>query len=96
MNVSSIFNSSLEVGQWLQASNTNFTGSLTLSLLVLLGFLLLIAVFLKMPQLLYIAVLFPLILVVTSIDEFSAIGGSIIGIGILIVALAIMSLFPSK
>lgn len=96
MNVSQVFNSSLEVGQWISASDTNLTGSLTLSILILLGFVLLIAAFLKMPQLLMIAIVFPLILVLTAITEFSQIGGMMVGVVILIISFGIMSIFPAK
>ena len=96
VNVTDVFNSSLEVGQWLSASDTNLTGSITLSILVLLGLVLLVAAFLKMPQLLMIAIIFPLILVLTAITEFTQIGGMIVGIVILITAFGLMSIFPAK
>lgn len=96
MNVSQIFNSSLEVGSWLSASDTNFTGSLTLSILVLLGFVLLVSAILKMPQLLLLIAVFPLIIVLTSINEFNSIGGTVIAILILIGSFALISLWPAK
>jgi hypothetical protein len=93
LNVSSVFNSSGEVGSWITASNTNFTGSLTLSLMLIIGMLLLVAFMFKMPLLLGVLIIFPL---VTIFSTLSAGFSLILGTFILILALGLFSMWFIK
>lgn len=93
LNISSVFNSSGEVGSWITASNTNFTGSLSLSLMMIIGMLLLIAFIFKMPLLLGVLIIFPL---VTIFSTLSAGFNLILGVFILILALGLFSMWFIK
>lgn len=96
MDVGLLFNSSLEVGSWLTASSDNFTGSLTLSILILLGFIMLVAAWLKMPSILVWLAIVPLLIVFVGVSEFVGVGGQIIGVVILIIGFGIFALWPTK
>jgi hypothetical protein len=93
LNVSSVFNSSGEVGSWITASNTNFTGDLTLSLMMIIGLLLLVAFMFKMPMLLGVLVIFPLVNIFSTLS----VGFNIVlGTFILIVAFGLYSMWVIK
>jgi len=88
MNISSAFNSTGEVGLWINQSTNYFTGSEVLTLLVLLGFLLLTAFILKLPLILTLLILFPLLLVLGVIN----IGfGALIAIAVIYIGIALFS-----
>ena len=93
LNISSVFNSSGEVGSWITASNTNFTGSLSLSLMLIIGLLLLVAFMFKMPLLLGVLIIFPM---VTIFSTISVSFNLILGTFILIVAFGLYSMWVIK
>ena len=93
LNVSSVFNSSGEVGSWISASNTNFTGSLTLSLIFVVGMLLLIAFMFKLPLLLGVLIIFPLVIISSTLSAGFSL---ILGVFILIVAIGLFSMWFVK
>jgi len=93
LNVSQVFNSSGEVGSWISSSNTNFTGSLELSLFFILAMLLLVAFMFKMPILLGVLVIAPLLIIFSTIS----IGMNLVlGLFILIIAIGIFSMWFIK
>lgn len=93
LNVSQIFNSSGEVGSWISSSNTNFTGSLELSLFFILGMLLLVAFMFKMPILLGVLVIAPIVILFSTISVGMNLA---LGVFILIIALGIFSMWFIK
>lgn len=93
VDVNTLFNSTGEVGSWLSTSTNNFTGSLELSLFVLFGFLLMVALLFKMPQLLYVVALLPVVVVFSVVSLSMA---SVLVIFILVLAVGLYALFPIK
>lgn len=87
LGIDQAFNSTGEAGMWISNATTNFTGDLGLSLLLLIGALLLMMAILKMPQLLFVIAIFPLIIILGTINVTL---GSVLGI---IIAIAGISLF---
>ena len=94
--MSQVFNSTGDVSNWMTASNTFVTGSPFLTVIVLFTFLILMALLFKMPTMLVFVILTPLLLVFASIGEFAASLNLIIGIVVLVIALGLYALYPSK
>jgi hypothetical protein len=93
LNISSLFNSSGEVGSWITASTNNFTGDLTLTLFLIVGLLLLVGFFFKMPLLLVSLVVFPLVILFSTVS----VGFNLVlGTFILIVAIGLFSMWFIK
>ena len=93
MPVIELFNSSLEAGQWISASTTNLTGDSFLTLLVMLIFLVLLAMIFRMPIFIVGLILFPILLIMATM---SAGFSMVVGLVILIIGLAIFSMYPVK
>ena len=93
MNMSIFFNSSLDFSQFVSASTSNFTGSDSLSLLLVLGLLVLIGALMKMPLFLVVLAIFP-VLVLFSVVEYSLF--PIVGVVIGIIGISLFALSPIK
>ena len=96
VGVDSLFNSTGEVGTWLSSSSTNLTGSLFISVLIILAFFFLMMLLFKMPQLLMLIIIFPLVTLLMGISEIASEMKIIVGVGILIIALGLYAFYPSK
>jgi uncharacterized membrane protein YjjP (DUF1212 family) len=94
--LNAIFNSSGDVGQWLTASSTNVTGSLFISILLIIGFFLLLMMLFKMPEIFMALILFPFLIIVSVIDGIGTEIKIIIGICVLVVGLGLYAFYPSK
>lgn len=93
MDISQVFNSSLEMGSFLQASTEHVTGSWFVTLLFIVLILIVIAGIFKMPETLYIIPLLPILLIFSSVD----IGFNIImGILALFFGYIIYTIIPVK
>jgi hypothetical protein len=68
VGVFDLFNRSLDFGRYLDVSTSSVTGSVFLSLLIVVLFLLLIASFFRMPEILYLVILLPLFLIFSVAD----------------------------
>ena len=86
VDISNMFNSTGEIGNWITASTTNLTGDNGLTFLILIGGLLLIGALLKMPQLLVLIAIFPLIIIISTVESTFM---TILGIAILIAGITI-------
>jgi len=69
MSLEMIFNSSLEIGQFITANAVNVTGSDTLSLVILVSVLLLIGFVFRLPEVLILLAISPFIIVLGSVDR---------------------------
>lgn len=96
VDVSTLFNSTGEVGQWISNSTTNITGSLFLTVLLMLMFLVLMIILFRMPEFFVFLILMPLIIVLSGITEIASSMSVIIGLAILIIALGLYAMYPSK
>ena len=94
--LNTIFNSTGEVGRWITASNTNVTGSLFITILLIIGFFLLLMMLFKMPELFMALILFPFLIIVSVIDGIGTEIKIIIGICVLIVGIGLYAFYPSK
>lgn len=63
-----LFNSSLELGSLFNQMTLNFTGSITITLIIVLLFLLVIALLFRIPVMLGLIVLLPIIIVFADFD----------------------------
>lgn len=66
--VAELFNSSLEFGSLFNQMTLNFTGSITITLIIVLLFLLVIGLLFRIPVMLVLIVLLPLIMVFAEFD----------------------------
>lgn len=91
-----VFNSSGEVYGWISNSTTNMTGSVFLSVLIMIALFILAMLLFKMPELLIGLILFPLVLVLLAVGEISTEMKIIVGILTLIIGLGVYAFYPSK
>lgn len=84
MDVSQLFNVTGGFGDLINSMTTNVTGSQDISLLLLLAIVVMIAIVLKLPELLWILAIIPLMIIFVYI---SASFGTILGILAVIVAM---------
>lgn len=91
MDITNLFNMSLEVGQFISNSNSNLTGSLSMTLLIILGVLLLIAGLFKLPETLYIIPILPVLIIFSIADPMMKI---VLGIVSLMLAYVLFSSSP--
>lgn len=68
MNISAAFNSSLEIGQFIAASSSNFTGSDTITLIFVFLIFLVIGLLFKMPELVVAVLLIPVLILFGVLD----------------------------
>lgn len=94
--INTLFNSTGEVGSWITASQTNVTGSLFLSIILILAFFFLMMLLFKMDLLLMALIIAPLAIVFSTIGEVSQGMKLIVGAIILITALGLYAFYPSK
>jgi hypothetical protein len=96
MGIDQLFNSSGEIGRWLTASTTNVTGSLILTVFVMIMFLVLGMMLFKMPELLMALIIVPLMIVFITVGEIAVPMRIILGVLILVIGLGLYSFYPSK
>ena len=96
IGIGQVFNSTGDVGMWLNASTTNVTGSLFMSVLIIIGFFLLMMMLFKMPELLMGLVLMPLMIVFVTISEITTPMKFIVGALILLIGFGLWSFYPTK
>jgi hypothetical protein len=92
MEISLLFNSSLELGSWINASNTNLTGSLFMTLLLIFLALIMIAELFKLPEFLYLIPLLPVAVIFAVSDTGFRV---ILGLIAIFLGFAIYSIYPS-
>lgn len=68
MDISQVFNMSLEFGHILSGVTTGVTGSMTLTFILIIAVFVIIAGFFHMPELLYIIPLIPILLMFSIVD----------------------------
>ena len=85
MDVSLLFNSSLDFGRLIDATTSNVTGDLGITLLLIGLFLLLIAEIFKLPEVLYIVALIPIFIIFSAVDS-SGVYSTILGIFAIVLA----------
>ena len=93
MDMSLLFNSSLDFGQFVSASTSNFTGSDALSLILVLGLLVLIGALMKTPLVLVVLAIFPIILIFSLVESSLF---AIVGVVIVILGIGLFALSPIK
>lgn len=90
MNLSLMFNSSLSTGTLLTSMTNYFTGSETITLLIVSSCLLLIAFIFRMPEILMIVALLPIIIVFSFVNPDY---WFVLGIVIVFAGIGLFSLF---
>ena len=93
LDFNTVFNSSLEVGKFIQSSNDNFTGSLFLTLLIIVAILILIAALFKMPETIYLIPIIPIFIVFSTISSGMQM---FVGVICLIFAYVLFQLIPVR
>lgn len=63
-----LFNTSLEIGSWLQTATQNITGSYAITVLFVLFFLLAIAALFRIPIIFYLILTLPLLIIFSMWD----------------------------
>ena len=93
MDISQLFNQSLEMGKVFNGVTTDVTGSWTITFLLTILLFIMIAGFFKMPEVLYVIPIIPLVLLFSLVDPTMKI---ILGIISLFLAYVIYSLMPVR
>jgi hypothetical protein len=90
MNLTGIFNSTLSTGQFITAMTNNFTGSDFITLTILTVILLTIAFVFRMPEVLIVVALLPIMIIFSFISpDYWA----LLGIVITIVGMGLFAMF---
>jgi hypothetical protein len=80
-----LFNSTLDIGMWIDHATTDVTGSLTITLLLILVFFLLVALLFRAPMILAGLLMLPLLMVFASFEGWGGVFYTILTIfGIII------------
>lgn len=90
MNLSIFFNSSLDTGMFFSAMSSYFTGSDTMTILIVLALLLCVAFLFRMPEVLVVVALLPIFIVFSFVDPSY---WPILGVLIIIAGSALFALF---
>lgn len=90
MGLELLFNESLELGSWINASSSNLTGSDFLSLFLVFFVLLLVALLLHMPEILVATFLLPVVITFAAADKGF---WGIVGVLSIIVGMGLFSIF---
>jgi hypothetical protein len=90
MNLSGIFNSSLSTATFMNSMTSYFTGSDTITLLIILSMLLVIAFIFRMPEILMAVALLPIIIIFAFVDPTY---WTILAIIVTIAGIGLFSLF---
>jgi hypothetical protein len=87
-----LFNVSLEIGSWIATATNDITGSVFLTLLILLVFLIAIAMLFRTPMLMVFVLLIPLLIV---FSEYDTTGGftTILALVVIVIGWLMAKLF---